>query len=218
MRNAAAVLVILALSAGTAAGQTREQGRFVIVSGTDTVAVESFSRTSERLEGSVRGAAVGRVDYVYDLGAEATVREATIRIWPAGSDTTAAPAQATRVVLDGDSVVATVSTPAGDQSRRMGAARGSMPLLNLSFAQMEQVLLRSKQLDGARVEVPLLFMPGAQALPATITWTDAESAVVEIANTELRATWSADGRLLGGGVPAQGLTFTRVDTGRGAAR
>jgi uncharacterized protein len=210
-RSAVGAVLLLAASAAPLAGQAREEASFVVRIAADTLAVESFTRTADRLDGVIAGAAVGRIAYALSLGPAATVTELTLRAWPAGADAQAPPAQEARVAMRGDSAIVDLATPAGPRVQRLATREGAVPYLNPSFAQMEQVVRRARALGGERVEVPIFLAQGGQTLGATVTGHGADSVLVSLAGSEMRAAVSTDGRLLGGSVPAQGLTFTRVE-------
>lgn len=207
-RILSAGLILLAAALPLSA-QGAEEASFVIRMGADTFAVESFSRTPDRLEGELSGRTLGRMIYSVSLGPAATTPDLTLRAWMPGSAPDAPPGQEANITLRGDSAIAEITTPAGTQTQRLGARTGALVYLNPSFALMEQVVLRARELGGERVEVPLFFVQGGQTIPATITRVGADSVVIALAGSEMRARVSAEGRLLSGGVHAQNLSFTR---------
>jgi uncharacterized protein len=190
--------------------QASQEAGFVIRLNADTFAVESFTRTADRREGGVAGAAVGRVAYTVALGPASTTPELRLRAWRTGMDAAAEPAQVARLALRGDSATAEITTPAGTRVDRLATRPAAILYLSPSFAQVEQLVRRARAIGGDRVEVPVLMVQGGQTLVATVTAAGADSVVIGMAGSEIRAAVTADGRLTGGSIPAQGLTFQRV--------
>lgn len=205
----AQLLLHLAVSS-TALPQAAEQDAFLLVMGRDTFAVENFSRTADRLEGELTGRALGRLVYRASFGATATISELTLQAWTPGVAPETAPGQDARLAVQGDSVIAEITTPAGSRTQRIGSEPGALLYVNPSFALMEQVLLRARAVGGTRVEVPLFLVQGGQTLAATVTWTAADSVTLSLAGSEMHGVVDAVGRLVNVTVPAQGLTVTRV--------
>lgn len=202
--------LLFGLAAVPAAAQAVRQNAFVLLIGADTLAVENVSRTPATLEGELVGRATGRMVYSLTLGPAGTVRELTLSAWMPGRTGEAAPVQEARLTLSGDSVLVEVTGDAGSRTQRIATRPGALPYLNPSFALMEQVLVRARALGGTSAVVPLFFVQGGQTVDATVTWATADSATVTIAGSEMHLATSPDGELLYAGVPAQGLTATRV--------
>lgn len=210
---AAALALLAAATAPLAAQDAAVRGTFVTLLGTDTLAVERFARTADRLEGTVRERSSGTIGYTVPLAKGGRATGARVRAWGAGADTSAAPAQQLSLSFSADTAIMQV----GAQDRRVAAPAGTMPYLNLSFAQLELVLQQAR-LRGERAAVPLLLLPAGQVLEAAVHFTGERTATVRLANVELQADLAADGRLLGGRVPAQNLSFHRTDANGRAVR
>jgi uncharacterized protein len=211
LRTAAAAAFLLAGAAPPVSGQAALEGSFVIRMGADTFAVESFGRSADRLEGEIAGRAIGRIAYRLSLGPAATTPELTLRAWRPGAAGDEAAFQDARVALRGDSAIVDATTPAGTQTQRLGTREGAFLYVNPSMAMMEQMVLRARALGGDRVELPVFIVQGGLTVPATVTRLSADSVVVAIAGMEMRAAVAGDGRLLGGAIPAQNLSFSRVE-------
>jgi uncharacterized protein len=197
--------------AAPAAGQGGEEAGFVVLMRADTFAVESFTRTADRLEGVLAGRAIGRLAYSMTLGPDATTPELRLRAWRPGAEPDAGPMQEAHLRVVGDSSVAEITTPAGTHTERLATRRDAMLYLNPSFAQMEQLVLRARAVGGDSADIPVLMVQGGQTITATVVRQGADSVVVSFGGLQLRAAVGADGRLLGGSIPAQNLTFTRVE-------
>jgi uncharacterized protein len=208
--RAARLAAGLLLAAAPALGQGGESASFVVRLGLDTVAVERFTRTPASLEGELVGALVGRMAYRVELGAAASTTALTLHAWRPGVAEDSAALQMVRLTLDDDSAVAEITTPSGAVTQRLAAVPGAVVYVNPSFALVEQIVLRSRELGGERVEVPLLLLQGGQSISAGVERLGPDSVAVTIATTVLRVAVSPDGRLLGGNAAAQNLSFERV--------
>jgi uncharacterized protein len=198
-------------AADPATAQAAQQSAFVLLVGSDTLAVENVARTPTRLEGDLVGRATGRALYSLRLGPAATVEEMTLRAWMPGRVGDDAPAQDVQLTLAGDTVQLDVTGAAGTRTERLATRSGALPYVNPSFALVEQVLARSRALGDDGNVVPLFFLAGGQTLDATVTWVTRDSATIVIGGTEMHAVVRGDGSLLRAAVPAQGLTVTRTD-------
>jgi uncharacterized protein len=200
-----------AASPAPARAQVAQQGAFVIVIGTDTFAVENFTRTAARLDGELTGRAIGRVVYSATLGRAATIGTMTMQAWPAGMPADGSPMQEARLTLEADSAIFESSGAAGSATQRLATPPDALPFLNPSFLLTEQIVMRARAIGGASATVPLLLLQGGHTVNATVSWPAEDSAVVTLAGVEMRVHVGADGRMLGAAVPAQRLTVTRVD-------
>jgi hypothetical protein len=157
-----------------------ETGAFIVRLGADTVAVERFTRTADRLEGDLiaRTPNTRIVHYVVTLrpdgrpvGAEYTVRR------PDGSLVTGAPRHAT-LTFGADTVVSVVTRDTS-VTRRV-AARNAFPSLPTSFAMVELALrnLVASGRDSADIAMVGFGATSASVFPtrlfrpdsARITW------------------------------------------------
>jgi len=207
MTHVLAGLLALAASAGPAAAVPARDA-YVLLSGLDTIAVERFTSTPERLEGELllRGAGL-RVGYAVEYAADglpARVRTAMSR--------TAGPAGAVlqSAVLEflGDSVVATV-TPGAVQG--FPARRGAQPYLNPSMAMLARAVTRSLAARGDAAAVDFFALAGGSSLSATLARVGPDSVSVRLAGVEMRFALGPAGDLRGGRIPAQGITVVRGD-------
>lgn len=211
-RFGAPLLLLLVLAPGLAAQRPAEQGGFVVLRGADTLAVERFSRGVDRLEGELLDRTIGqRWSYAAQLGPGGLVPtiETAIRTATAAED--APPWQRATLTFRGDSVIAEIRSGESTQTQRLGSREGALPYLNLSLAIVEQILHRARALGGERVEVPLFAVSGGQTFAAAVERRGRDSAVVSLGGVEMRLATDSEGRVLGGGVPAQGISLRRVE-------
>jgi alpha-beta hydrolase superfamily lysophospholipase len=181
---------------------------FIVLAGSDTIAVERVARTSAWLHGELAVRAQGiRQTYDLQLGPDATVRRVETEVHPLGAPAGAAPVQ--HAIVTFDSTGATVAV--GDQTQHLDAPAGAMPFINLSGGILEQILRRARAIGGDSLQLPVLLLAGGRNVPATVRWLGADSAIFTL-GVELRAHVGPAGELLGAVVPAQDVHFVRTAT------
>lgn len=213
-----AVLAACATSAGTgegpsapatAAAPAAQTGTFVQTRGADTIARETFTRTATRLDADMRMSGGRRVAYTSHLAADASVTRLELRAYAPGADTSAA--QRAVVTLRGDSATLEVTPRGGAAStERFGGAPGAVGYVNPSPSSLEQIVRRARAIGGDSVQVQLVGVPGRQTRPIDVRFVGADSAIVSLGSVALRLHTDRAGSLLGGTVPSQGITITRV--------
>lgn len=215
MRTLSAVLATLAIAASTATAQT---STFFITVGSDTFAVEQFTRTEKQFTSNILMKLQGvrlRVDATAEPGGKIPHLES--RVWQATAALDAPPLQAAVVSLQGDS--AKLDITQGGQTRPLTIPIKDNPIIyvNPSFAVMEVVLERAKAMGGSRVEVPMLALAGGRPFTATVSYPSPDSAVVGMASGDARFAVDRQGRIVGGGIPSQKLVITRREGASGVA-
>lgn len=214
MRRVAALLPIAGLAAFATLSQAgrlqTEQGSFRVMQGTDTVAIEQFTRTPTRLDGTLVVPAQVRVVYSADLTPQATVSRVTLSAYrPGATDTMAA--QRAVVVFSGDSIFSENTMGDSTQTRRTATTMGAIPYLNPSFALVEQILRRARVIGGDSVSVPVVPSgTNGQTVAATVRWMRPDSVFITLGTTRMRLMADTAGRVLGGGIPDQNVTVTRT--------
>jgi len=211
------VLLAAALLA-PAAVRAQERGAFVMMVGADTLLVERFTRTAASAD--VVAALTGgpRMAYVLHTGADASVSVVDLRAWAPGMPDSAAPAQRAHVVFAGDSTVATLEVGGQSQVLTAHATRGALPMLRPSALVLEQLLLRARALSPRdSVAIPMLTLGTTQPFATRVRWIGADSAVISVPGTEVRARVDAAGRMLGATVASQNVTILRVADAHAAA-
>ena len=206
MTLARPMLAVLSLSATLVGRQVPERASFYLVShalgGTDTVVSERSSRTAAELRGEFLAAGT-RIAYVATLTTGALITRLEVHTYRPATDTVGT--TATFTVL-GDSVLTQVGT--APPVRRPGAA-GGLLVINPSVAFFEQVLLRAAALGGDSAGFPVLVVGAPAALPMVVTRAGKDSAVMRLAGVSIPVAVSPTGRLLGGAIPAQGISIIR---------
>jgi len=162
MRPIVSLLVMVALPAAALAQAAPEHGGFIVRMGSDTLAVERFTRSPAQLEGEVVSLVpmARAVRYTASLNPDATVSRFEITGEPAapspGGLRTAA-----ELRFVGDSVH-TVATR-GDSTQRFSIApgAGTLPFVPFTYAIYEQLARRLKQSGRDSVAITTLG-PGTQ--------------------------------------------------------
>ncbi|HLQ21964.1 MAG TPA: hypothetical protein VK132_02095 [Gemmatimonadales bacterium] len=217
MRASSLVLVWLALP-GVLAGQEAERSVFLIRRGADTVATEELSRTATELTGTLRfHAGSASESYHAVLAPDATVPLVEVNVRE-GADTglvRSRVAQRTRVIFRDDSVSVDDVTGHGMQTRILPTQAGAVPYLNLSFGLLEQAVRRAGVLGRDSVKVAFFNLSGnpsqggGATVVGTISRVGADSVALDLGSVEFRLRVDPAGRLIGGGIPAQRLSFER---------
>ena len=124
-------------------------------------------------------------------------------------------AQRTRVIFRDDSVAVDDVTNRGVQTRVLPTQQGAVPYLNLSFGLLEQAIRRAAVLGKDSVKVAFFNLSGSRSqgggatVVGTVSRLGADSVALELGRVEFRLRVDPQGRLLGGGIPAQRLSFER---------
>jgi hypothetical protein len=173
-----------------------ERGAFVVHLGTDTVAVEQFTRTADRIEGRqiVRSPRTTIRDYVATLGADGTVSRFEVSFQRPGE---AAPYVRGEIDFGADS--AQVRIQQGDSTRtlRVAAPRGTVPSLGNSFALYEQAAMQARREGRDSVPIPALAVGAPAAGSITFRRLGSDSMIVTNIAGASRARVDEGGRLLG---------------------
>jgi hypothetical protein len=218
MRSHLIPLLLLAAPPALAA-QAPEKSVFLIRRGSDTVATEALARTPTELTGTITFHRADPVSEWYHavVGPDATVPLLEVNLRQ-GVDTglvRARVSERTRAIFRGDSVAVDDMTEHGMDTRVVATRVGALPYLNLSFGLLEQALRRAAVVGGDSVRVPFFSMNGSASggggvtVVGTVSRIGADSVALQLGTVEFRLRVDAGGRLLGGGIPAQGLSFER---------
>jgi len=116
--------------------------------------------------------------------------------------------QRARVIFKEDSAAVDAVTGQGLETRIFGTEKGALPYLNLSFALLEQAVRRSRAGTGSSA-VSFFNLGGGQTVSGTVTSIGADSLALAIGAVEYRLRVDGEGRVLGGGIPAQGVEVER---------
>lgn len=216
MRIAAYSLLLLPLLPTVAGAQT-ETGGFTLLHDRDTIATERFERTPERLRGTLVRL-IGenlreRVTYDATLLPDASAPLLQFSAWKADDPEGMPARQIGRVIFKDDSVAIDEATPLGGASTRvLGTRRSALAYLNLSTALLEQATRRASTSRGGPLPVSFFSLDGGQTALGAVRRLGPDSTAVAIGTVEFRLRVDADGRILGGAIPSQGLLILRDST------
>jgi hypothetical protein len=198
MKTLAAAALALCLAAPAAA---QERGAFIVRLGRDTVAVEQFTRTADRIEGTMvtRTPRTAVRTYTATLRPDGTISrlEMTTRI-PSAPDVLP---QTITVATGGDS--ADVRIVRGDTVRdlRVGAPAEAFPFLSNSYALAEPLMRWAAARNADSVAVPIV-QPGARTSGVmSVIRNGADSVNLRSANGVTRVRVDAQGRVMGARSP-----------------
>ena len=176
-----------------------QSGQFVVRLGRDTLAIEQYKRTADRLYGEQVIRSPRTVHRIY-----------TVRFGPGGAaqrfelvthNVSGAPGPAetkATVTFEGDSAMATV--PSGDSTLvvRARVGQGALPYLGQSFGLVEEVARRARAAGGDQYTTAMLALGDTEPMPVTVTRRGADSLTMMLDGIgPLRARVDERGMLLG---------------------
>ena len=195
MRSVALVILSLAIPSLLAA----QSGQFIVRLGTDTLAIEQYTRTTDRLQGEQVLRSPRTVHRLYTAtfgpgGAIARFELVTHNVSGApGPAETKATAEFT-----GDSAVVTVPRRDSTVTLRVKAGPGAVPFVGQGFGLIEEVARRAKASGSTRYTTTMLPLGDTAPLEVTVTARGPDSLTLVLgAIGPLRARVDAQGALLG---------------------
>lgn len=184
--------------------------RFVVLIGTDTMAVEDFVWGDGKLESELRLLTANvRFRLTVGFGDDLVPLSFDADMWQPADDPEAAPRITSSMEFVDDSVFAEVIGAPTPEFQRIASQRSAVPFINLSFALVEHAV-RMRRLAGGSGEVPFFLWANGQTLSARLAFGEDDSATLTLGDVVLELTADASGRVLGGAVPSQNLTVVRV--------
>jgi hypothetical protein len=159
-------LLLASLPAMLSAQGRTERGAFITSLGTDTLAVEQFTRTPARLETdlAVRVPRTRRIHFVATLNPDQTVARLDIAVQPT-VPAPDAPAFSGQMVFGKDSAITTVHAGDSTQTLQTAIAAGAMPISSASYALYEQIFLHLKKSGRDSLAFQIVPIGGNQAYP-----------------------------------------------------
>jgi dienelactone hydrolase len=201
-----ATMLALAIPAARAGAQApAERGAFVMMIGSDTIAVERFTLGGDTLTGTLTVVGQPRFDYVVTLTPEGLVRTIALTVFGPNAKVDATPIQRALVTMRGDSAV----VESGANRRAFATPPDALPLLNNSFALTERftALARAR---GDSIDIPGWTLSGGVVFPVEIRRNGPDSLMLTVANQPHHLRVDAAGRILGGTLPTARLVLSRV--------
>lgn len=203
--------VVLACALLLPAAAHAQADALVVKVGKDTIAVETFTLTSTRLEGELVTRGMGpRWKYSGDVvaGRITVLRTATYN----ANDTTAL--QTARLTFAEDSVFADVTARGNTTTQRLASVRGALPLINLAFSFVQLATMQMSALQQDSADVPFFTVSGGQSLTSRLRRLAPDSFSLALGGVDLVMKTDAHGRILRGAVPAQNVTIERSTGGQ----
>jgi hypothetical protein len=213
-RHSICVILFLGLGRSGAlfAQASADSGAFVVRHGGDTVAIEQFTRTATRLEGTLqlRNASLTSERYSAVVAPDGTLPliEVTVREGIDSGSVRARIRQRARVIFKEDSAAVDEVGESGLVTRIFGTEQGAVPYLNLSFALLEQAVRRARTANQGE-QVPFFNLGGGQTLVAKLAPMVGDSVRMDIGDTRIHLKLDQQGRLMGGRIPLQDLIVNR---------
>jgi hypothetical protein len=204
--------LILAVATPLSAQTTADSGSFVVRHAGDTVAVERFSRTGIKLEGTLalRNPKKTSERYSAVIAPDATLPliEVTVREGVDSGPAKAKVVQRARVIFKEDSAAVDEVGDAGLVTRVFGTEEGAIPYLNLSFALLEQAVRRARVTQGVS-QLAFFNLGGGQTLSARMSPLGNDSLRLDIGDVRFHLRVDREGRVLGGRIPSQDVVVER---------
>ncbi len=197
MSRAPRTLLLAALLApGALPGQS---GQFVVRLGRDTLAIEQYTRTADRLQGEqvVRSPRTVHRIYTVSFGPGGAAQRFELVTHNVSGAPGPAETRATET-FQGDSAVATV--PSGDSTLvvRARVGPGALPYLGQAFGLVEEVARRARAAGGDQYTTTMLALGDTDPMPVTVSRRGGDSLTMMLgAIGPLRARADERGTLLG---------------------
>jgi hypothetical protein len=206
--------LLLGAPAALAAQERSDSAAFIVLHAADTVAIERYGRTVERLQGTlaIRGGKEVSQSWMLALAPDETAPlvEVSVREDADSSSYKSPISQRARVIFKGDSAAVDEMSRRGMQTRLFQTREGAVPYLNLSFALMEQAVRRALRSGATTSEVPFFNLGGGQTVTATVRRMAGDSVHVLIGTVDFQLQMDGDGHILRGGIPSQALRVERL--------
>jgi dienelactone hydrolase len=218
--------VLLALAMFAAAGSSSAQaaadrGAFVLVQRGDTLAIERFARTPDSIAVDLTVKMQARFVYIAKTAKDFTIPQLAIQVYLPNAAPDAPAAQTAMLTMKGDSVIAEIKGANQALTQRIKTVPGAVMQPPSSITAFEQLTMklrasqRSSAVDAFEAKqaltIPIFSTAGGATVNATLTPLGGDSVVVMLATQEYRLQVDSVGHILGGVMPAVGLTISRLD-------
>ena len=202
----------LSLPCHLGAQAVSDSGAFVVLHARDTVAIEQFTRTATKLQGTLEIHASKATSQHWSavIAPDATLPmiEVAVHQAPDSVGMKERITQRARVIFKEDSAAVDIVGGDGIQTRLFATNRGAVPYLNLSFALLEQAVRRAYA-SANRSQISFFNLGGGQTVTATLTPLGTDSVQLDIGSVRYQMRVASNGRLLGARIPAQDVLAER---------
>ena len=181
------------------AALTAQTGQFVVRIGTDTLAIEQYTRTQDRLQGEQVLRSPRTVHRLYSATFGSGGDIARFELVTHNVSGAPGPAETKAVAeFTGDSAVVTVPRRDSTVTLRVKAGPGAVPFIGQGFGLIEEVARRARASGSARYTTTMLSLGDTEPLEVTVTPRGPDSLTLVLgAIGPLRARVDAQGTLLG---------------------
>lgn len=191
----------LAVAAPLAAQRRQESGAFLVRLGSDTVAIESFTRTASQLviDQVYRSPRTTLRHFVVNVGPHGTVTSAEVAVYRPGAPADQ-PLQRLTMTFHGDSVTSENRQGDSVRARTVAVPAGTLPLL----APYSSLALMTEQVrrEGRDSVAVMVYGPSAaQAVPVAVKLLGSDSMTMQLPFGRIRAAVDREGRFLGSIAP-----------------
>lgn len=215
MKLVAAVVLLMGASAGVLVAQgpgaPRESASFVVLKGTDTVAVEQFHRYDVAFKGALTLRHERPVTESWSVvtGPDGHVPLVEVTVSQVSDDPRMKPLVMTRsrLIFRGDSVAIDQMTSSGLVTKVLPTEAGAMPYLNLSFGLLE-VAIRESPKDSV-ISIPFLNLGGGQTAHGKLVRGKGGAAQLTLGPTVFDLVLGPEGTIESAAIPSQGVTVVR---------
>jgi hypothetical protein len=190
--------LLLALLPATLAAQGRtDRAAFITSLGSDTLVVEQFTRTANRLETDLaaRVPRTRRIHFVATLNPDQTVARLEVSVHPA-VPAPDAPAFSGEMVFSKDSAITTVHVGDSTQTLRVATEPGAMPISSASYALYEQIFLHVRRAGRDSLGFQVVPIGGNQAYQTYAVRRGGQAVDLDYFGLPAHAKVDKDGRLL----------------------
>jgi len=151
--------------------QSPDSGAFVITLGKDTIGVERYTRTADRLVDDAvmrdRAPAIAR-HFVADLGPDGLISHLDLDTKPLGATDVLASHIVARFTKEEAFIEFTRAGHAG--TAHVLTPQGAVPFINFCYALYDQYGVRARKLGGSPVKVPVLVFGSTAPFDLTVTF------------------------------------------------
>ena len=181
------------------------QARFIVAGGGETVRIEEFARSADRIESRLTSPGSPETTAItYRLAHDATIPRVEVSVTAGESDLRGL----TVDIANGQAIMSSRGGAAGPQQALLDVAEGTMVIpVDGSIVAIEQIIRRARSIGGSPVQVPIL--PSSME-PHQVTVEIGESmAIVRGTEIAIDAEIDADGNITSASEMRTGLTVTR---------
>jgi hypothetical protein len=212
VRRAAVIAVVLSPSSVAIAQPQPERGAFVVLLGSDTIAVERYERTGSRVEGTALNRSPQTVfrHWIAELDPRGT---ATKFVYHAQRLNGSAPPTEVEMTFGAGTVESRIRAGGRDTTLRMPAAN-ALPFVYGMFSHYELALRHAALAGGDPVVIPMIAVGAPESTPLTVRRVGADSMTFDVYEpAAFRVRVDGDGRILGvdGLATTAKVTVRRVD-------